>query len=36
MVDKRGVHAMVEAEQAALVGLVRGLTPDQWSVPSLC
>jgi len=30
------VAAMFVAEQEAFVSLVRGLTPEQWEVPSLC
>jgi uncharacterized protein (TIGR03083 family) len=36
MSDKRDAFEMVEAEQADLVGLIRQLTPDQWSASSLC
>jgi len=30
------VAAMFAAEQEAFVSLIRGLTPEQWELPSLC
>jgi uncharacterized protein (TIGR03083 family) len=36
MTDDYELRNMVEAEQAEFAEMLRGLTPEQWSVPSLC
>ena len=36
MADAYELRNMVEAEQSDFASLLRGLTPEQWSAPSLC
>jgi len=36
MTEAYELRNMIEAEQLEFAGMLRGLTPDQWAVPSLC
>ena len=36
MTEAYELRNMIEAEQLEFAAMLRGLTPEQWAVPSLC